>query len=308
MTNAKQKFQKDNRHVPVLLDEVLQGLRLESGMTVVDATVGNAGHALAIANQIGPSGLLIGLDADPLAIQESTKFLQETETPFKLFNTNFSNLSKTLLDQGIDQVDAVLMDLGLRRGSLEDSGRGFSFQKLTEPLDMRFDPNDDQLITAEEILNTWSEETLADIFYGFGGERLSRRYARSIVSHRSHHEFKTVADLVEVIEGNTPAKACRPGRSSATKVFQALRMAVNRELSVLPEAISQAIKVIKSGGRLAIITFHSGEDRLVKQTFKSLQTDNKLTIDPKRAIKPNQEEIIKNPLSRSATLRLATIN
>ena len=173
---------------------------------------------------------------------------------------------------------------------------------------MRFNPNDPELLTAAEIVNSWSQEVLADVMYGFGGERLSRRYAKAIIEAREESPIETVGQLVEIIDLATPGSARRPGRSSATKVFQALRMAVNRELQVLEDAIHQAINVIKTNGRLAIITFHSGEDRMVKRLFKELASQDIITIDPKKPLKPNRQEVKNNPLSRSATLRLATIN
>ncbi len=297
---------KDNRHVPVLLDEVLMGLSTTSGQVIVDGTLGNAGHAEAIAKRIGKPGILIGIDADPLAIQESRLVLENAAPRVIIENTNFSNIRAVLQDHNIKQVDAILLDLGLRRGSLEDTGRGFSFQKLDEPLDMRFNPNDETLTPASVMVNSFGDDTLADIFYHYADERLSRRYARAILEARSNEPIETVGDLVQIIDDATPTRARRPGKTSATKVFQALRMAVNKELEVLETTLLEALEILKTGGRLAVISFHSIEDRLVKRTFKKLATENLVKLTPKKPIKPTRQEILKNPLSRSATLRIIT--
>lgn len=297
---------KENRHVPVLLSEVIEGLRLEAGMTVVDATLGNAGHAEVIAGIIGKTGHLVGFDADPLAIAESTKILANSPPKITIVNQNFDNLSAELVKLGINQVDAVLMDLGLRRGSLEDTGRGFSFQQPDEPLDMRFNPFDATLVPASEIVNEYSAETLADLFYYYADERLSRRYAAAIVEARKYKEIKTVGDLVTIIDGATPRSATRPGKNPATKVFQALRMTVNRELEVLAAGIELTIQSLRVGGRLAIISFHSIEDRKVKNLLRELEKTGTIKRDPKKAIKPSRAEVISNRLSRSAVLRLVT--
>ena len=297
---------KDNRHVPVLLNEVIEGLQLQPGMTVVDGTLGNAGHSEVIAKVIGSTGHLIGFDADPLAIQESSQVLDKVEAKVEIINANFGNMAAELASRGINQVDAILLDLGLRRGSLEDSGRGFSFQRLDEPLDMRFNPADQTLTTAAEMVNDYAPETLADIFYYYADERLSRRYAAAIVEARDQSTIKTVGDLVAIIDEATPSRATRPGRSSATRVFQALRMAVNKELAVLEEGIKASVNLLAAGGRLAVISFHSIEDRLVKNIFKDLDSQKVIMRDPKKAIKPTREEIVSNSLSRSAVLRLIT--
>lgn len=299
---------KSNRHVPVLLTEVIEQLRLAPGMTAVDATLGNAGHAELIAKSIGSSGTLVGLDADPLAIQEATWVLDQIQPADKpkvtLVHTNFAHLQETIQQVGIGEVDAVVFDLGLRRGSLEDTKRGFSFQRPHEPLDMRFNPSDDNLLTAAEIVNSYDEVQLADLFYHLADERRSRQYAAAIVASRQQATIKTVGDLVEIITTATPGTNHR--RSPATKVFQALRMTVNHELEVLLQAIDQAVAVLKSGGRVGIITFHSVEDRVVKVRLKQLGQEKAIQLDPKKPIKPSREEVVRNRLSRSALLRVAT--
>jgi 16S rRNA (cytosine1402-N4)-methyltransferase len=301
---------KSNRHQPVLLDEVVAELDPKPGNIVVDGTVGNAGHAQAILKAISPTGHLIGLDADPLAITESREILERLnlQTRTTLVQANFGQIRSIVQEQGIDQIDRILLDLGLRRGSLEDSGRGFSFQQLNEPLDMRFDPNQANTLTAAQILNSFSEEVLADIFYHLADERLSRRYARAIVVHRDKQEFSTVADLVQIIEAATPKRAKRPEKSSATKVFQALRMTVNQELEVLDRAINTGLELLPAGGRISVITFHSIEDRQVKQQFRQLERRSLLTRLNKKPTKPSRKEIINNRLSRSATLRTVIKN
>lgn len=299
-------LRKENRHVPVLLNEVIEGLRLQSGMTIVDATLGNAGHSQEIAKILGQSGHLIGFDADPLAIKESDEVLKDAKPKVTIINSNFANLTTELEKLHIDQVDGVLMDLGLRRGSLEDTGRGFSFQNPDEPLDMRFNPNDDSLVPASTIVNEYSAETLADLFYYYADERLSRVYARTIVEARSNKEIKTVGDLVTIIDESTPNSARKPGKSSATRVFQALRMTVNRELEVLESGIRSAVQVLKPEGRLSVISFHSIEDRKVKNLVKDLENEGLIKRDPKKAIKPGRAEVVENRLSRSAVLRLVT--
>ena len=299
-------LQKQNRHVPVLLNEVLDGLRLRSGMTVVDATLGNAGHAEKIAEAIGSAGTLIGLDADPLAIQESTAVLESAHAKVVLVQDNFTNIKTVLAERNIVHIDAMVMDLGLRRGSLEDSGRGFSFRRVDEPLDMRFNPHDESLVPAAEMVNEYSAETLADIFYYYADERLSRRYASAIVEARLTNPISTVGDLVNIIDEVTPNRAKRPGKSSSTKVFQALRMAVNRELEVLEQAIQDGVSLLRPDGRMAVISYHSIEDRLVKNLFKKLDSEKIIKRDPKKAILPTRSEVLENPLSRSAVLRLVT--
>jgi len=224
----------------------------------------------------------------------------------KLVNTNFASIEQVVVDLGISSVQAILLDLGLRRGSLEDTSRGFSFQRSEEVLDMRFNPNDQSLLTAREIVNTFASESLADLFYYYADERRSRQYADAIVTARNSSPIETVGDLVKIIDEATPSSYGRPGKSNATKIFQALRMTVNKELEKIEQGITGALKVLEPGGRLVIITFHSIEDRFVKQSFRALKENNKVIIDPKKAVKPSRDEIVSNRLSRSAVLRAIT--
>ena len=298
-------------HVPVLYQEVLAGLRIKPGGRYVDATVGGGGHAHGVLVASAPDGELLGIDADPMAVALAGEQLAEFGNRITLVQGNFADLEEIALEHGFCPVDGVLLDLGLSSMQLEAAGRGFSFQ-LDGPLDMRFGPS--QMTTAADLVNTLSVEELADILFRYGEEPRSRRIARAIVAERPINTTKELAALVERTVGR------RRRLHPATRTFQALRMVVNEELECLAEALPQALRLLVPGGRLAIISFHSLEDRLVKQVFRNEARDclcppevpictcdhrAALGIVTKKPIRPSAEEVAANPRSRSAKLRIA---
>lgn len=280
-----------NKHIPVLLDEVLNGLDLQSGKTIIDATLGLGGHAKEILKRIAPYGRLIGFDRDGRNLVLARENLTEFGECVIYINDSFANLA----EHGINDVDGVLFDLGFSSVHVDDSNRGFSFQQ-DGPLDMRY--NIDDQLTAEEIVNSYSQEELANIIYEFGEETRSRQIAKAIIDNRKRERITTTAQLARIIE----KVAVRCGRiHPATKTFQALRMAVNDELGHIKKGLESAINILKPGGRICVITFHSLEDAFVKYYF---QSNSSITIINKHVIVPSYEEKRSNPRSRSAKLRI----
>lgn len=284
-------------HKPVMLKEVLYYLNLKRGETVIDATIGLGGHSVEILKAIGNEGLLIGIDRDKEVLEIAKNRLEKININFVLFNTSYDKIPEILEELKITKVDKMLFDLGFSSFHIEKSGRGFSFRRLEEPLDMRYSLNID--ITAAEILNTYEEKELENIFLIYGEEPYARKLAKKIVEMRRIKKFKYVKDLVEVIEKTIPTKT---KKHKATKVFQALRIAVNDELNILQRALDNSIYFLSPKGRIAILTYHSLEDRIVKNFFKS---NSKILIPiNKKVITPSIEEIKNNPRSRSAKLRV----
>ncbi|PIP86387.1 16S rRNA (cytosine(1402)-N(4))-methyltransferase [Candidatus Campbellbacteria bacterium CG11_big_fil_rev_8_21_14_0_20_44_21] len=297
-------------HKSVLLDEVLSGLQPPKGGIFVDATIGSAGHALALSKIIGKKGLLIGIEADPERAQKSLKFLEKGEAKKIVVNKNFREIKKILDQLKIKEVDGILFDLGLNSEQLESSGRGFSFQK-NEPLLMNFGEN--PKFTAKDIVNDWAEENISQIIWGFGGEKFARRIAKKIVERRKEKKLETTEELVKIIQEALPKrqkKGQRGGSRSgkkihpATKTFQALRIAVNEELPALEEGLKDAFEKLRNGGRMAVISFHQLEDRLVKKYFRKLKEEGLGKILFKKPITPKIKELRENPRSRSAKLRI----
>ena len=291
-------------HLPVLLHESLDGLAIKKGGTYVDCTVNRAGHSYEIAKALGKGGTLVCFDLDQEALEEAKKKLGKLKSAPTLhfIHSNFRHLKEKLAELGIRKVDGVLADLGLSSQELDSSGRGFSF-RYDEPLQMTFDahPGED-VTTAHDIVNFWSESTIADVLYGFADETYSRRIARKIVEAREQEEIKTTFQLVDIIASAVPAVYRHRKTHFATKTFQALRMAVNDELGSINDLIACLPDVLEPGGRAAIITFHSTEDRIVKQGLKALSE----TLKPitKKAVMPQNEELQVNPRARSAQLRI----
>lgn len=282
-------------HRPVLLDEVLHWLAPGPGSVVVDGTVGAGGHAAAIAQRVGANGRVIGLDRDPemLALAEhATRGL-----PVRLVRSAYSGIREVLDDLSLDDVDGVLLDLGLASDQLSRPERGFSFS-VDGPLDMRYDP--DQRKTAATLVNTLRADELADLIFDYGEERHSRRIARRIVETRRTEPFRTTAQLAALVRRTIPGK--RGAIDPATRVFQALRIAVNDELAHLDKVLGLLGDVLKPGGRAVIISFHSLEDRRVKWAFRKDPTLQVLTPKPVTA---TAEEVEQNPRARSAKLRAA---
>lgn len=292
-------------HIPVLLHECLEALHLKAGGTYVDCTVNRGGHSLEIAKAIGTSGTLICIDLDEEALAEAKETISKLkDAPTLHFvQSNFRHLREILEGLEISHVDGVLADLGVSSQELDESGRGFSFQK-DEPLQMTFNakPSED-MVTAYDVVNSWSESTIADVLYGFADETYSRRIAHRIVEARKEGEISTTKQLVDIIASAVPAAYRHKKTHFATKTFQALRMAVNDELGSIRDLIESLPVVLRKGGRAAVITFHSTEDRIVKQGMRS-HADT-LSIINKKAILPTEEELQTNPRARSAQLRIA---
>lgn len=291
-------------HKPVLLHESIEGLAIKKGGTYVDCTTNRAGHSKEIAKRIGKNGNLICIDLDQTALKEAEELLRDLpETPKLHFvSRNFRHIREILSELHITSVDGIIADLGLSSQELDESGRGFSF-RTDEPLQMTFDahPTEDTT-TAYDILNYWSEESIADILYGFADETYSRRIARNIVAHRKERPIKTTHELVDIIASSVPAVYRHRKTHFATKTFQALRMAVNDEIGSVEALIESLPHILTSSGRACIITFHSTEDRIVKQGLRT-RSDTLLAIT-KKAIIPTDEEIKENPRARSAQLRI----
>jgi len=267
----------------------------------LDCTVGRCGHAAEILAASAPDGIVIGIDRDPGAIEADRALLAQFGSRLVLIKGNFVDLKRHLAERGISQVNGVLFDLGVSSPQIDDPARGFSFQ-AEGPLDMRMDPSSGR--TAADIVNGAGESDLADMIYQFGEERYSRRIARAIVRSRAARPLRTTSELVSVIESSVPG-AYRRGRiHCATRTFQALRIAVNRELEHLEPALRDAVDVLTPGGRLCVISFHSLEDRIVKRTFRAL-SGSTLAVLTKKPQVPGDEEIARNPRARSAKLRVA---
>lgn len=300
-------------HEPVLLEEVLEALSPVSGGLYVDGTVGGGGHSAAILEACSPKGRLVAFDRDDWALEAAAKRLARFGNRLKLHREAFAGLAKRLVKR---PCDGVLLDLGVSSPQLDEAERGFSFQS-DGPLDMRMDRR--QPVTAEQLVNELEPEELAEIFWKLGGERKSRRIARAIVEQRSMQRLESTLQLAEVVERTCPRRGART--HPATGVFQALRMAVNDELGQVERGLEAGWSVLKPGGRMAVITFHSGEDRAVKQFSRDLarpymvrgEVDLPELREPReplarelsrKAIKPSEAELDRNPRSRSAQLRV----
>lgn len=306
-------------HKTVLLKETVEALNLRRGMIVVDATLGGGGHSMEVLKKIGKTGKLIAFDQDQKAIERFQNKMEvggQGEMDVTLIHDNFSTLKDRLTSIGIETVDAILADLGISSDQLEDE-RGISFQK-DAPLDMRMDLSSG--MTAKEVVNSYSLDDLTRIIREYGDEQHARRIAVNIIKARNEKPFETTSDLVQVIEESVPGEYKRKKIHPATKTFQALRIEVNQELESLKKFLSSAVQILKPGARLAIITFHSGEDAIVKHTlrenargcicppeFPVCVCGNKplVKIVTSGPIAPTDEETKLNPRARSAKLRVA---
>ncbi|MFC1720857.1 16S rRNA (cytosine(1402)-N(4))-methyltransferase RsmH [Patescibacteria group bacterium] len=295
-------------HKSVLLNETIEFLDIQPNDIVLDGTLGGGGHSKEICARLSGEGMLIGLDQDIKAVARVEHVLEGTQCKRKLVQGNFRNLSEVLDILEVKQVDKVLFDLGFSSFQIEASGRGFSFQK-NEPLLMTYsDTVEKDQLTAYELVNTWDEENIADVIYGFGDERYSRRIARGIVEARTEKPIKSTFELVEIIKEAVPGRYRNGKIHPATKTFQAIRIAVNDEFGALEQGIESAIERLAQGGRLAIITFHSTEDRIVKRAFRDKKEEGLVTILTKKPIAVSREEIEDNPRARSAKLRVIQKN
>ncbi len=283
-------------HTPVLVEEVNEGLSLRYGGVYVDGTLGGGGHATEIARRIGDEGKVIGLDRDPEAIARIASSLPKTIQPI---HSNYCDLPEVLADLDIKAIDGVLLDLGLSSDQLADRNRGFSFDSNGE-LDLRFDTTAGE--PAYRLLERLSAEHLADIIYQYGEERYSRRIGRAIVNRRREIPIRTASELAELVRRVVPSKRGPRRIDPATRTFQALRIAVNDELKSLEIFLRRAPSILREGGRMVIISFHSLEDRRVKNAFRE---DESLEVITRKPIQASAEEIRRNTRSRSAKLRVA---
>lgn len=305
----------NSRHLPVLLNEVVDGLAIGSGARLIDGTLGGGGHAELLLERSAPTGQLLGIDADPAAIQRNQiRFAQQiAASRLIIAQGNFGEIAAIANKKGFVEVDAILLDLGVSSFQLETAARGFSFGQ-DGPLDMRFDPAGG--MSAAEIVNSWPEQELADLIYRYGEERLSRKIARYIIQHRPFTMTMEFAAAIERAVGGRRGNRIHP----ATRTFQALRIAVNQELNELERALPQCLELLAVGGRVAIISFHSLEDRIVKQwmqqearTFVAdpmlpqggYERTARLQIHTRKPLTATTAELETNPRSRSAKLRIA---
>lgn len=287
-------------HIPVLQKEVIDYLDPKPNENFIDATIGEGGHTAAILEKNKPNGKVLGIEIDP-EILEKFKF----QDRLILVNDSYINLKNIVKKYNFGPIKGILFDLGMSSWHLEESGRGFSFQK-NEPLDMRYSinskfKNQNEKLRAEEILNQWSENALEKILREYGEEIFSRRIAKEIVETRKKNSIKSTFQLVEIIKKATPSWYQKKRIHFATKTFQALRIAVNDELETIKKGLSEALDVLEKEGRLVVISFHSLEDRIVKNFFQ----ERKIEILTKKPVRPSLEEIKTNKRSRSAKLRAA---
>jgi len=291
-------------HIPVLLHESIEGLAIKKGGVYVDCTTNRGGHSELIVKAIGEEGTLICVDLDQVALQEAREKIEKMKHLPKIhfIHSNFRHLPSILKDLKLTHVDGILADLGVSSQELDESGRGFSF-RFDEPLIMTFDAKpEDDVTTAYDIVNFWSESTIADVLFGFSDERYARRIASRIIERRETTPIKTTYELIEIIRDAVPSYYRHGKTHFATKTFQALRMATNDELGSINDLLVSLPVILASKGRACIITFHSTEDRIVKHTLRN-QTDT-LKIITKKPIMPSDQELKDNVRSRSAQLRI----
>lgn len=303
-------------HVSVLLNECIDGLEIQPDGIYVDGTMGGGGHSEAICNKLGKNGLLIGIDQDINAIKASEERLKAKYQNIMVVNDNFSNIKIILESLNINAINGMLLDLGVSSHQLDEPDRGFSYMHNAD-LDMRM--NQSASFTAKEVVNTYSENDLVRIIKDYGEERWAKRIAHFIVEERKRGPITTTYELVDIIKKAIPAGARKDGPHPAKRTFQAIRIEVNGELEILRQSILDIVDVLDSKGRLCIITFHSLEDRIVKQTFKELENPctcppefpvcvcgkkRKAKVITKKPILPTNEELEANPRSRSAKLRI----
>ena len=300
------------KHKSVLLNECIEGLNIKKEGIYVDGTLGGGGHSYEILRKLSPNGRLIGIDRDKDALNAASKKLNE----FNNFTTVHANILEILKNLGIQGVDGILLDLGVSSYQLDEASRGFSYMN-DAPLDMRM--NREDKISAYEVVNNYSEEKLSRIFFDYGEERYSKSIAKKICKVREENKISTTLELVEVIKSAMPSSALNEKQHPAKRVFQAIRIEVNEELTKLKQAVEDSIKALNNGGRLAIITFHSLEDKIVKHTYEDMQgrctcpkdfpvcVCNYISygrIVNKKPIISNEEELKENPRARSAKLRI----
>lgn len=291
-------------HIPVLLHESIEGLAIKKGGIYVDCTTNRGGHSIEIVKALGEEGILICIDLDQVALAEAREKIEKMKHLPKVhfIHSNFRYLPSILKDLKIPHVDGILADLGVSSEELDESGRGFSF-RFDEPLLMTFNAKpEEDMTTAYDIVNFWSESTIADILFGFSDERYARRIASRIVEGREKSPIKTTFELIEIIRSAVPVYYRHGKTHFATKTFQSLRMATNDELGSINDLLVSFPTILSSKGRACIITFHSTEDRIVKHTLR--KENEALKIITKKPIMPSEEELKANVRARSAQLRI----
>ncbi len=306
------------KHKSVLLDECIEYLNINPDGLYIDGTIGGAGHSSEIYRRLSPKGCLIGLDQDAFAVETSTKRLEQmgSEAKFKVVNTNFKNIAEACRQLDIDQVDGILLDLGVSSHQLDEASRGFSYQH-DAPLDMRMDRN--SKLSAYEVINLYKEQDIYRIIRDYGEEKWASRIAKFIVEARGKQPVRTTYELVDIIKKAVPSAARRDGPHPAKRTFQAIRIEVNDELNILNNTIEECVTLLKKGGRLCIITFHSLEDRIVKlqfnkevkpctcpATFPTCVCGKKprAVLVNRKPIVSDPDELEENPRARSAKLRV----
>ena len=305
------------RHVPVMVKEIVTCLNCLPGKIYVDGTLGGGGHAQAILEAIAPDGLLLGIDRDPDAVDHCKTFLDTYSPNIQIFHDDFTHLPQILSRLHTGKVDGILLDLGISLHQLVGSGRGFSFMR-DEPLDMRMNPQEGE--KAAELVNKLPEKRLTEIIAQYGEESWAPRISRAIVKARRRKKIETSRQLAQIVEQVIPVRYRRGRIHPATRTFQALRITVNQELAALQVFLNEAVNLLNPGGRLCILTFHSLEDRMVKERFRALARActcppelpqcvcarrPQITLLTKRPLRPTPAEIQANPMARSAKLRAA---
>ena len=295
---------KEIKHCAVLRSKVVEYLDPKPGQIVMDATLGCGGHALEISELIGPSGLLIGIDRDEQALAVSKEVLGKAKCKVRLYNGSFSQLKAILLEMKVEAVDMALFDLGVSSLQLDLADRGFSIMR-DGPLDMRMDRS--QRVTAFDIVNGERKDRLIEIFKQYGEERMPGRIVSAILKVRRKNPIRTTRELATLIEDALPYKMRFRRLHPATRVFMALRIAVNNEMEEIRAALDDVIDVLNPGGRICVISFHSIEDRVVKHTFREYARKGRLSILTKKPVIPTDDEMTENPRARSAKLRAAEV-
>jgi len=314
LENTEKAFE----HISVLKDEVLEGLAVKSGGSYLDGTLGGAGHSEEILRQAGKDGILYACDQDKEALAAAEKHLRDADLPgsFRLYHSNYENIITVLKGEGVDGADGILLDLGVSSYQLDNAERGFSYRE-DAPLDMRMDT--DSTLTAEEIVNTWPEQDLFRIIRDYGEDLFAKNIAKHIVKRREEAPIRTTFELNEIIKAAIPAKMRAEGGHPSKRTFQAIRIACNRELEVLENSLEGMIDFLKPGGRIAVISFHSLEDRIVKNAFRTAENPctcpksfpvcvcgkvSKGRCVNRKPILPGEEETVRNPRAKSAKLRI----
>lgn len=291
-------------HVPVMPEEVIDYLKLAPGQVIVDATMGTGGHSLEILKKITPGGRLIGIDRDEGSLAICRQRLSEFKGACEFVRANFSELDRALKGLGIDNIDGIVFDLGISTYQLKDAQRGFSFQE-EGPLDMRLDKG--SYISAYDLINNLNEEEISQMLWNFGQERWHNRIARLLIEERRNYPIATTKQLAALVMRAIPRRYRRSYYRihPATRTFQAVRIAVNRELEILESAIKKAVAILNKQARICVISFHSLEDRVIKHTFRALKADGIIDIITAKPLVPAASEIGRNPSSRSSKLRVA---